>query len=205
MNKLLIPEEYKRIDDEFPDMGFPCKEGEIYGLRADMFSAFILKCIVPENVSMNFDYPQIVIDDWHNNMPDNYGLIEVKNGITNSGNKFIYFIIKHRINAENDIPMANGYMLNMNIKIDDDIYFINSSFKEEGITGHRDAVIYMIFRQKYSYLEDSFDGWMADPYDKDYNKGFLMNISEEEQFDEMFPEHPLSKARSLAKYIIDNN
>lgn len=32
-----------------------------------------------------------------------------------------------------------------------------------------------------------------------------MNLSEKKDFDDMFPEHPLSKLRLLISYIIENN
>ena len=95
--------------------------------------------------------------------------------------------------------------MNLNIKIDDDIHFINSSFVERGMTGARDNTVYMMYLQKYPDLENPFDGWASDPYDPEYTEGFLMNISEEPQFDELFPDHPLSKARKLVEYILENN
>ena len=49
------------------------------------------------------------------------------------------------------------------------------------------------------------NGWFCDPYDPDYKKGFRMNLSEKPGLDEMFPEHPLSVARALVKYVINNN
>ena len=45
--------------------------------------------------------------------------------------------------------------------------------------------------------------WFADPYDSDFKHHFLKNKSEDEQFDEFFPEHPLSQARLLIKQIIE--
>jgi hypothetical protein len=37
--------------------------------------------------------------------------------------------------------------------------------------------------------------YRKDPYQKDFNAGNVMNISEREEFDEFFPFHPLSIIR----------
>ena len=44
-----------------------------------------------------------------------------------------------------------------------------------------------------------------DPYDETYNKGLRMNLAEKEEYDVVFPEHPLSEARNLVKIIIEKN
>ena len=51
----------------------------------------------------------------------------------------------------------------------------------------------------------NMDGWFKDPYDKNYKKGILMNLSENMEYDAMFPQHPLSETRNFIKYIIENN
>lgn len=92
--------------------------------------------------------------------------------------------------------MGNEYSLNANI---------NASFAEEGITGMRDTMVYELFSRENPNRENPFDGWSCDPYDSSYEKGFLMNVSEKPEFDSFFPDHPLTKARDLVRYIIDNN
>lgn len=103
MSDLLLPDEYQIVNEPFPDLGFPSEDGRIYGIKSDLYSAYILKCRVQENVSMNFDDSQLIIDNWHNNMPDNYGIIEVNNGITKNGNKYVYFILKHSLGTEDEM------------------------------------------------------------------------------------------------------
>jgi len=49
------------------------------------------------------------------------------------------------------------------------------------------------------------EGWVADPYDPTYMQGALMNLSEKEEYDEAFPNHPLSQARKIVKFLIENN
>lgn len=43
-------------------------------------------------------------------------------------------------------------------------------------------------------------GWMKDPYDENIDLPYMMNLSEKEEYDKMFPEHPLSRLR---KYLAD--
>ena len=41
---------------------------------------------------------------------------------------------------------------------------------------------------------------MKDPYDENIDLPYMMNLSEKEEYDKMFPEHPLSRLR---KYLAD--
>lgn len=201
---LQIPKEYKRIKAKAPDLGFPSKDTEMYGFNNGNYSALIIKAIVPEKVSMPFNDTQVIIDDWHENMPENVGLIEVNNGLTQKGNPYVYFIMKHSV-LEDGFPCGNEYTMNINVKIDDTIFFINSSFKEEGTTGVRDSAVYATYRRENPKLSNPMEGWSKDPYDPNFKKGFLMNLSEIKELDATFPEHPLSKAREFVRFVIENN
>jgi hypothetical protein len=53
--------------------------------------------------------------------------------------------------------------------------------------------------------EDGIIGWNRDPYDETIKTGFLMNLSEQSEYDSMFPSHPLSLLRELARFIIEHN
>ena len=205
MSKLKIPNEYQLINEDFPEMGFPTREGKVFGIRAEEFSAIILECIVPEQVAMNFDDSQSIIDDFHNDMPENAGLVESGHGKTNNMNKYVYYIMKHGINDDESSHLGNEYTMNMNVKKHDDIYFVQSSFVEQGITGVRESVILNAMVDEYGSLENAWEHWSQDPYDATYSSGFLMNMSEDEVYDKLFPNHPLSRARKLVEYILDNN
>ena len=102
--------------------------------------------------------------------------------------------------------------MTFNFIIDDTIYFISGSFDEAGITGMRDSTAYALILNAKRDAGDEIDvetfmenGWFRDPYDPDYKKGFLMNLSEKPELDELFPEHPLSVARALVKFVVENN
>lgn len=74
---------------------------------------------------------------------------------------------------------------------------------EVGVTGMRDSVILdkHIREGDVSLEDDGIKGWFYDPYDTSIQEGVLMNKSEQVQYDEMFPEHPLSQTRRLLAQI----
>ena len=89
-----------------------------------------------------------------------------------------------------------------------EIFFVLGAFKEIGITGTRDSLVYTMMLQGDTVKreKDGFiKGWARDPYDETFTKGFLMNMSEDEKYDKHFPDHPLSELRRLKDFILQNN
>lgn len=206
--RLKLPEEYQPLDKKPPiGLGIP-KDAEGFGMRTESASALLVSYPVSEEQSMPFDDDQRIIDELHATLGEKEGIIEVKSGTTAAGRPFVYEILKH---YEEEF-MGVDYILNINIRMEKSIQFINGSFSEEGITGLRDNTVYAMLRSAVdakpddneAYL-DAIENWSVDPYDPEFKKGFLMNRSEREGADEMFPQHPLSEARRLVRYIVDNN
>ena len=56
-----------------------------------------------------------------------------------------------------------------------------------------------------SELKLEADEWKRDPYDANRENGILMNWTEDEKFDPLFPNHPLSEMRRFVKFVIENN
>ena len=205
-DSLVLPQYYQKLKKKFPEgIGIP-KDAVGYVMRTDAASCLLISYPVSEEISMPFDNPQWVIDEQHKAMGENEGLIEVENGTTASGKPFIYEVIKHRIATEDGIPHGVEYTLNINVRMDNSIQFINGSFAEEGTTGVRDNIVLAMYSNaKKTSMEDTMKAWFRDPYDSEFKRGFLMNKSEESVFDEQFPNHPLSVARALVKFIVENN
>jgi len=44
-------------------------------------------------------------------------------------------------------------------------------------------------------------GWMADPYDASVSLPLMRNLAEAPEFDEEFPDHPLSRSRRILAQI----
>ncbi len=202
-NSVILPKEYEKLKEKLPDdMGIP-KDAVAYGMANNNTSALVLCFQVSEESSMDFDNPEELIKSLHENMDEHSGLIEVKSGVAKNGGKFIYHILKHSTDPDGEIPMGNTYTINFNIQIGNTIQFLNGSFQEVGTTGLRDNMVYGILRDQG--LIEGFEGWSADPYDQSFKEGFLMNLSEQDRFDEMFETHPLSEIRKMVTYIIESN
>ena len=82
---------------------------------------------------------------------------------------------------------------------------VQGFFEENGATGVRDSTVYEMCRRDGTVgdAEDPFRDWAKDPYDPEYTKGALMNLSEQEKYDEMFPDFPLSMCRELVRSILE--
>ena len=78
---------------------------------------------------------------------------------------------------------------------------ITGFFEEDGTTGFRDTMVYELCRRDGSVgsEKDPFAGWKLDPYGCADKDDLMMNLSEQEQYDEHFPAHPLSMCRELIK------
>jgi len=203
---IIFPKEFQKINQKLPD-DFGLPDNTLWlGMRTERTSAMLFCFPVSEKASMPFDDNERIIREQHRDMGENEGLIEVKNGLTKKGRKYVYNIFKHSMMSERGIPQGNEYTLNINIKFENSIQFINSSFAECGITGERDALGMIIYSKSNNIdIDKALETWQEDPYDLTYKKGFLMNRSEQEKYDEIFPWHPLSEARKFLRFIAENN
>lgn len=142
---------------------------------------------------------------------NNQGLVEVINTKTKSGKTCAYSIIKERLE-----PVGMMYILTLQIAYDCFVFNVHGEFREEGMTGVRDTLIYTLYQdykegkmvkgKKIKFKVDEKETeWARDPYDNNIKNGMLMNLSELPQFDKTFPNHPLSEARRLVKFFINNN
>ncbi len=125
------------------------------------------------------------------------GLIEV-NKIQTHGIEAIKTIFK--------IPQdPNGmtYLTSVTIPFKFCSYVIKIEAPEIGATGLRDTVIadQLLEKGKITIGDQGFEDWFNDPYNLKLTEGTLMNKSENEQYDMLFPNHPLSKSRTLFKTL----
>ena len=73
-------------------------------------------------------------------------------------------------------------------------FVIKVSCAERGVTGMRDAVA--LDRHLATNPDPIFRGWAQDPYDPTFESPTLRNQSDDEEWDALFPEHPLSRVRA---------
>ena len=203
-----LPEEYKKSLKRIKkkDLYFPMRNTQLYTINTEGTSATILLADVDEEYAMDFDDSQKVIDSLHEDIQSNpnFGLIEVKNGLTQKNNRFIYSIRKMS-KLDDGIPQGVNYLININVEFNGKIKFVQGSFEESGMTGMRDSLVFSQFTALCKSMDEAIEKWNEDPYDSNFKDGFLMNRSETEKFDESFPDHPLTHCRKLVEYIITNN
>ena len=73
--------------------------------------------------------------------------------------------------------------------------------EEHGTTGVREAMITAeLFNAGSMTIEDYERSWARDPYDSKYrgvDRSVLRFVSDDESYDERFPQHPLTKVRQI--------
>ena len=168
---------------------------KVFAMETENCQGFFMAFPTKGEQTMPFDNPQAVIDGIHDALTDNQALIEVKSDSIGKS-RIIYSIVKSRKESS-----GVQYTLTMDIGTDHGAVRLQGFFDEVGATGVRDAVVYEMKRRNGA-VDINFEGWMADPYDNDFQKPYLMNLSEHKEFDSMFPQHPLSIARAFAAKII---
>ena len=149
---------------------------------------------------MPYENISVIVDGIHRALADTQGLIEVDAGITKNNKKYVYSIVKSKLE-----PSGMQYVLTMHIDMNENTINIQAFFDEIGTTGLRDATILNKMVSDGEIVLPNMDGWFKDPYDENYKKGLLMNLSEQSKYDVMFPQHPLSETRSFIKYVVENN
>lgn len=97
-------------------------------------------------------------------------------------------------------PSGMMYIGSITIPFRDFSYVVNITCPEHGTTGIRDAVVAAQYMESGGIRtkEDGgtdWGGWMQDPYEPTFQGQLMWNKSEDEQHDEHFPDHPLSRLR----------
>ena len=203
LSSVTLPQKYEKIKKAPENIVIPT-DATAYGMTNDNTEAFLFLFQIPGNGPLDYDNSEGLIESLHNSMEDNSGLIEVKAGNTKSGCKYIYQILKHSTASNDDMPKGNTYTFNLSILNGNTTWYMEGRFIEKGITGVRDNTIFANMKIE-GLIGSDFEGWSVDPYDPDFKKGFLMNLSEQDKYDDMFQAHPLSEARRLIMFITEMN
>ncbi|AUX46692.1 uncharacterized protein SOCE26_082000 [Sorangium cellulosum] len=76
---------------------------------------------------------------------------------------------------------------------------------ERATTGLRDAVVFDKLLGEGKVQRDEATGtflhWLADPYDPQVSGPMTRNCSERDEYDALFPDHPLSRARAILRHL----
>lgn len=193
-----IPSNYQNVKS-MPD---DPPKSSAYGTATSNCEVFALMYPILFSEAMPFSNEASIIRNIRASLAENQALIEVKSGRTKSGDPYVYSIVKTLME-----PHGVQYTVILQIMnhVSGDVENLRAFFSEIGMTGVRDAQVYSaLVKQGYLKNGDN-ETWMKDQYDSSLKGRLLMNLSEYENFDEFFPEHPLSVARSTIKYIVENN
>ena len=103
-------------------------------------------------------------------------------------------------------PMGMTYVGSITLPFRDFSYVLKAQCSEQGMTGTREAVVLDAMIQSGNINLDglprgTISGWNQDPYDPAINAPVMRNLSEDEQYDAQFPDHPLSRVRSILKLV----
>ena len=176
-----------------------------YGMETAESRDIIQYMPISKEYAMEYGDLKGLIDGIHGELGDSQGLIEVGTGKTAKGRDYIFSIIKTLLSPEKRGGVT--YTLCLDADYPDFCMRMMGFFNEKGATGRRDALCMELERRKNEgeSTEDLLKRWMKDPYDENYTKGIRMNLSEQREYDESFPEHPLSVGRMIVDYYINNN
>lgn len=197
-NKLIIriPSDFQKVNTLPEDPA----NSTAYVKQTQSSMCFLLIYPINNEISMPYENEKAVIDGIRSTLASDQGLVEVHSGLTNSQKKYIYSIVKSKMESS-----GMQYILTMHIDMNNSSMNIQANFDEIGMTGVRDSIILTKMINEGKVIPPDMDEWFKDPYDEKYKTGLLMNISEKPEYDVMFPEHPLSEARLLIKFILENN
>ena len=78
-------------------------------------------------------------------------------------------------------------------------FMLSIAARERGTTGMRDTLVLMKLMQsgvvRFPEGADQPAGWMADPYDPAIATPPGRNLSDDPEYDAIFPDHPLARVR----------
>lgn len=192
VDEIPMPDVYERLKRSPDD-----PDGSVtYATATSQALAMVRVWPIPEGEwVMPLDDPQSVIASIHEEHSDNQGLIAVESAKTSSGARCIYSIVKTLLE-----PMGSGvqYTLTMHVEAEDGPVSVQGFFEEQGMTGTREAMTMALTGRNGV---DPMEGWFQDPYDAAHTRGVPMNLSESREYDEAWPDHPLTLYRAMAKHV----
>lgn len=171
--------------------------GVNYGKKTSNCVSFMQSFPISARRTMDYYNIQKIISGIHQSLGENQALIEVKAGRTKNYRQYVYSIVKTK-----GKPSGVQYYMLMHIAYGNVAINVNGHFIETGTTGLRDTMVWELARREGIVSSSDNSKWCFDPYDKTLKRPYLMNLSEKEEYDEMFPDHPLSQCRKFIQMVI---
>ena len=189
---LHLPAEYKELNVT-PAAPMYCAN---YGLKTSNSMIYIQSYPISRRKAMDYYDAKKNIDSIHKILGDTQTLIEVNASKTKNDRQYVYSIVKTKKEKG-----GVEYTMVMHVEYENMAINVNGHFIETGMTGLRDTTIWELARREGLISGAGDARWCFDPYDKNYHHPYLMNLSEKEEYDKMFPDHPLSQCRQFIKLI----
>lgn len=92
-------------------------------------------------------------------------------------------------------PTGMAYVGSFTVPFQSFSFVVKAQCAEHGITGMRDATVFAMVNPEIDESTGEAIGWMRDPYDPEHSAQLLSNQSDAPEWDEKFPDHPLSRCR----------
>lgn len=92
-------------------------------------------------------------------------------------------------------PSGMTYVGSLTVAFESFSFVVKAQCEEHGMTGMRDAAIFAELNLPIDEKTGQAKGWMQDPYDASFAAPLLRNLADDKQWDERFPDHPLSRCR----------
>jgi len=122
------------------------------------------------------------------------GIVEIEGGRLD-GVPALRTILKFR-----QTPTGISYVGGWTIPRADCSFAVVVTCGERGMTGLRDTAV-SVKLQLPRNPDDPFRDWFRDPYDASVRSGALRNRSDDPEWDDDFPDHPLSRVRASLRSI----
>lgn len=95
------------------------------------------------------------------------------------------------------------YLGSFTLPMEDFCFIMTVECHEYGTTGIRESVVLLISEKLGVVPKKTLDNWFSDPYDPDFENGVLRNLSDDEKYDNDFPNHPLTRTRQILKEVLN--
>lgn len=98
-------------------------------------------------------------------------------------------------------PTGMAYIGSFTFPFEGFFFVVKADCAEYGITGMRDTMVFAMLNPEVDESTGEAIGWMRDPYDPEFSAPLLSNPSDAPEWDEKFPDHPLSRCRQYLSEI----
>jgi hypothetical protein len=133
-------------------------------------------------------------EQWRHMVADQNGAVVSVDRVEVSGLQALKTVLKFQQD-----PHGMTYVGSYTFPFETFSYVVRVVCPELGTTGIRDT---LVAQKAGGITEDGIaSDWFQDPYDSKFKASVLRNKSDDEEWDSLFPDHPLSRARAALESV----